>query len=99
MYQGLVLQLSPPLVYNRQNLMIVYAFIRHILAVLHFNENIHREPKKSKDGRSYYHVTYPKFKLGDEVVREIPVPSTYGESCFYSNGILDFTFQIIDEVN
>lgn len=25
------------------------------------------------------HVTYPKFKLGDEVVREIAVPPTYGE--------------------
>jgi hypothetical protein len=53
--------------------------------VLHFNENVHREPKKSKDGCTYYHVTYPKFKLGDEVVREIPVPPTYGKSCL--NGV------------
>lgn len=25
------------------------------------------------------HVTYPKFKLGDEVVREVAVPPTYDE--------------------
>lgn len=25
------------------------------------------------------HVTYPKYKLGDEVVREVAVPPTYGE--------------------
>ena len=28
------------------------------------------------------HVTYPKFKLGDEVVREVAVPPTYGELYF-----------------
>ena len=24
-------------------------------------------------------MTYPKFKLGEEVVREVPVPPTYGK--------------------
>lgn len=28
-------------------------------------------------------VTYPKFKLGDEVVREVAVPPTYGEYVKY----------------
>lgn len=51
---------------------------RHILASLHFNENIHRETKLSKDGEKYYAVTYPKFKLGEEVVREVASPPTYG---------------------
>ena len=44
---------------------------RHILASLHFNENIHRDTQMSKDGKEYVRVTYPKFKLGEEVVREV----------------------------
>ena len=60
----------------------MYCFIRHILASLHFNENVHRECQTSKDGTPYMKVTYPKFKLGDEVVREVAVPPTYGEYDF-----------------
>lgn len=52
-------------------------YCRHILASLHFNENVHRECQTSKDGTPYMKVTYPKFKLGDEVVREVAVPPTY----------------------
>jgi len=51
---------------------------RHILASLHFNENVAREDQTSRDGEIYYRVTYPKFKLGEEVVREVSVPPTYG---------------------
>ncbi len=54
-------------------------FSRHILAILHFNENIHRETQVSKDGKEYIRVTYPKFKLGEEVVREVASPPTYGK--------------------
>lgn len=50
---------------------------RHILASLHFNENLKRETKKSKHGKKYYNVVYPKFKHGREVVREVAVPPTY----------------------
>jgi hypothetical protein len=32
---------------------------------------------KTKDGKKYMKVTYPKQKLGDEVVREVRVPTTY----------------------
>ena len=38
-------------------------FSRHILACLHFNENLRRETQVSKDGKPYMRVTYPKFKL------------------------------------
>lgn len=54
-------------------------FCRHILAILHFNENIKRETQLSKDGKEYIRVTYPKFKLGEEVVREVACPPTYSE--------------------
>eukprot|EP00794_Sanderia_malayensis_P001881 gene1881-2126_t len=49
----------------------------HVLGILHFNENVKRETCKSESGAVYYNVVYPKFKLGEEVVREIPVPPTY----------------------
>ena len=39
-----------------------FLIARHILACLHFNENTHRETKM----------------LGEEMVREIPIPATYG---------------------
>jgi hypothetical protein len=49
-----------------------------VLAILHFNENLHREQRHTKEGKPYFKVTYPKFKYGEEVVREVPVPPTYG---------------------
>ena len=55
-----------------------YLFYRHILASLHFNENIQRETQLSRDGNEYIRVTYPKFKLGEEFVREVACPPTYG---------------------
>jgi len=56
-------------------------FCRHniILASLHFNENVQRATQVSKNGEAYIKVTYPKFKLGEEVVREVAVPPTSGE--------------------
>ena len=51
---------------------------RHVLASLHFNENVRRGGKLSSQGEKLYRVTYPKYKLGEEVVREVTVPPTYG---------------------
>ena len=59
----------------------LYIF-RHIIASLHFNENLKRSPRTTEDGRTYTHVTYPK---GEEVVREIGVPPTYGKITCYLN--------------
>jgi len=52
-------------------------FCRHVLASLHFNENLRRDLKQTKDGKTYMHVTFPKFKMGEEVVREIAEPPSY----------------------
>lgn len=52
-------------------------YCRHILSSLHFNENLLREPQKTKNGKEYLLVIYPKYKAGEEVVREIKVPPTY----------------------
>ena len=54
-----------------------FLICRHILALMHFNENVHRQAKKSKDGKTYMHISYPKYKLGGEVVREVTVQPTY----------------------
>jgi len=56
----------------------IFLFFRHLLASLHFNENLNRDTQLSKDGEKYIKVTYPKYKLGEEVVREVASPPTYG---------------------
>jgi hypothetical protein len=61
----------------------VLFYSRHIIAILHFNENVHRQPKKTKDGQTSYHIHFPKYKLGEEVVREISVQPTYGNILFW----------------
>ena len=47
-----------------------------------------RERRVAEDGTIYYNVVYPKFKVGDEVVREVAVQPTYGESLFTTLQIL-----------
>jgi len=50
---------------------------RTSIAVLHCNENVKRETKRSATGEKYDSVTYPKFKNGGEVFRERKVPPTF----------------------
>jgi hypothetical protein len=57
-----------------------YYNCRHALASLHFNENVKRKAWMSNEGNKCYRVMYPKFKVGEEVVREVVVPPTYGMS-------------------
>eukprot|EP00795_Rhopilema_esculentum_P004074 gene4075-20254_t len=51
--------------------------VRHIMAVSHFNENLHREAQKDKNGKEYFKVSYPKYKPGEEAVKPVPVPPSY----------------------
>ena len=53
------------------------AHLGHVLASLHFNENLQRKTKKTKGGKSFIIVLYPKFKMGDEVIKEVSEPPTY----------------------
>lgn len=52
---------------------------RQILASLHFNENVHREVKKKKNGEVRTRVWWPKFKAGEAVVRDVKVEPTYSK--------------------
>ena len=45
---------------------------------MHFNENLHRKAREKKDGTKCIQVTYPKFKLGESVVRDVACAPTYG---------------------
>ena len=52
---------------------------RHAQASMHFNENLHREPRKKADGSLYVQLTFPKFKGGTEVVRNVSSQPTYSK--------------------
>jgi hypothetical protein len=69
------------------------------LAELHFNENLRLrcESQQSKDGEVYTNVCYPKYKLGEEIVREVKKPPTYGKSVgvYQSTSTLPLTSKII----
>ena len=56
---------------------------RQILASLHFNENVHREVKKNKNGEVRTRVWWPKFKAGEAVVKEVKVEPTYSVIFFH----------------
>ena len=56
-------------------------FHRHILAIIHFNSNLHREVRTSKNGNGLPQVkiAYPKFKNGNAAVRDVRVKQNFGE--------------------
>lgn len=68
--------------------------IRHVLACLHYNENLKRMTKRTKEGKIYTKVSYPKYKLGEEVVREVKVQPTYSK-CNHQNITVLFVFDLI----
>ena len=57
---------------------------RTILAALHFNWNLNREQQKDSQGKTKLRVTYPKFKEGEETVRECRAKQNYGMTNFSS---------------
>ncbi|KXJ17797.1 uncharacterized protein LOC110233295 [Exaiptasia diaphana] len=61
--------------------MIAYSYVgmlcRHIIAVLHFNTNLHREFRKRPDGSEQISVIFPKFKNGEATIRNVKVKPSY----------------------
>ena len=51
---------------------------RHIIAAVDFNNNLHRDSRKHKDGSEQIKVVYPKFKNGEATVRNVKVKPNYG---------------------
>lgn len=56
-----------------------------MLASLHFNKNVQRETQIGENGAQYLKVRYSKYKLGEEVVRDVKTPPTYG--IFHFSGL------------
>ncbi|XP_067054566.1 uncharacterized protein [Acropora muricata] len=61
--------------------MISFSFVgmmcRHILAALHFNQNLVRDVKKKANGSSQVKLIYPKFKNGVASVRDVRIQPNY----------------------
>jgi len=57
-----------------------YSFHRHILAAVHFNYNLQRDVRRrNADDAEQIKVTYPKFKNGEAIVRNIRVSQNFGK--------------------
>lgn len=52
-------------------------YCRHILAAVHFNFNLQRECRKNADDTEQIKITYPKFKNGEAVVRNVRVSQNF----------------------
>ena len=52
---------------------------RGFIAALHFNENSARRQQKSRIGENLWSVSYPKYKGGVGILKQVKVPITYGE--------------------
>jgi hypothetical protein len=52
---------------------------RTLLAILHFNDNTERKQQRSKDGKLYFGVSYPKWKKGGHTVRKIMENPSFGK--------------------
>ncbi|XP_046864281.1 uncharacterized protein LOC124458281 [Xenia sp. Carnegie-2017] len=61
--------------------MIHYSYVgmycRHILASIHFNNNLRHDVKMKNDGTFQINVVYPKFKNGEGTVRDVRVKSKF----------------------
>ena len=63
-----------------------WVIFRHILAVIHFNYNLRREPIMNKSDKSErLKITYPKFKNGEATVRNVRVAQNFGKCLFYKH--------------
>ena len=51
---------------------------RLLLAVLHYNNNSNKQQAKTKKGEDQYSISFPKYKKGDFIVREVMEKSNYG---------------------
>ena len=63
----------------------IYIFfnIRHIIAAIHFNQNLNRKAIKNPDGSEQHVVVYPKFKNGEATVRDVKVAANYCKYGFF----------------
>ena len=51
---------------------------RLLLSALHFNENCQRQQALTKEGEAKWTISYPKYKKGLPVAKEVKTAITYG---------------------
>lgn len=73
---------SNRLFYMRKKNLILYITSRLQIAALHFNENLDKSQRKVSKGENVgtgqWLVSYPKYRKGGAVAKEVKVPCTYG---------------------
>ena len=62
-------------------------FLRHVLAVVHFNSNLDREDG-TINGTTQVKVYYPKFKNGEAVVQNVKVAQKFGKNSQFTDSLL-----------
>lgn len=71
--------------------MLIYLLVYRLrLAALHYNENGNKEQARTKAGTRRFCISFPKYKQGGHVVRQLKVASTYGK--FYYIQLINFMF-------
>jgi hypothetical protein len=53
-------------------------FYRHIIAAVHFNNNLHQDNQKNANGSEQIEIVYPKFKNGKATARNVKLKPNYG---------------------
>jgi hypothetical protein len=54
-------------------------FYRIYLAALHFNENVTRPQRTTKEGEKQFSVSFPKGRGGEGVAKEVKVEQTFSK--------------------
>ena len=71
---------------------ILMFFSRHVLAVVHFNNNLDREDC-TINSTTQVKVNYPKFKNGEAVVRNVKVVQKFGKKgLIYSMNVFHIAY-------
>ena len=68
--------------------------LRLLLAVLHFNENFHREQAKTASGSERIRIVFPKQKKGEYTSKPVPVSKTYSEFAHFTHAFIAMTFRL-----
>ena len=55
------------------------SFHSHIIAAIHFNNNLYRDNKLNEDGTDQLRFVYPKFMNGKATIKNVRVEPKFGK--------------------
>lgn len=56
-----------------------FPLFSHIIAAVHFNNNVYGESKMNEDGTEQVGIVYPKFKNGEATVKSVRVEPNFSK--------------------